>query len=181
LEKDDLVWATNENPAFAEKAEANMFNKYTKEAGFTQKYKSNGFRMITLYSFRSFFFGRASDVKREGYAHRMIGHGGYLPQYDRMSDDKKIEWFLEVEPYLTINEEERQKLVIKELQNEKIDLEKVKKEWMKELQTKNEMFATELRKNILQELTDPNGINSIEQLKDITARYKQLRKDVGLE
>jgi integrase len=77
LKDNDLVWATNENAAYAEKAEASMFNKYTKKAGFTQKYKSNGFRMITLYSFRSYFFGRAVDVHREGYAHRMTGHGAH--------------------------------------------------------------------------------------------------------
>ncbi|MCE9653251.1 MAG: tyrosine-type recombinase/integrase [Nitrosarchaeum sp.] len=125
LKENDLVWATNENPAFAEKAEAQMFNKYTEEAGFTQKYKSNGFRMITLYSFRSYFFGRASDVHREGYAHRMTGHGGYLPQYDRMSDTKKLEWFLEVEPELTVNTEERQKATIENLEKEKTEINKI--------------------------------------------------------
>ncbi len=124
LKDNDLVWATNENPAHAEKAEATMFNKYTTEAGFTQKYKSNNFRMITLYSFRSFFFGRASDVHREGYAHRMTGHGGYLPQYDRMSDEKRLEWFLKLEPELTIDPTERQKQKIKDLQAEKTELEK---------------------------------------------------------
>jgi len=124
LKENDLVWATNENPAHAEKAEATMFNKYTAEAGFTQKYKSNGFRMITLYSFRSFFFGKAADVHREGYAHRMTGHGGYLPQYDRMSDEKRLEWFLKLEPELTIDQTERQKLQIQELEKDKSELEK---------------------------------------------------------
>ena len=38
LNDNDLVWATNENPPYAEEAEASMFNKYTTEAGFTQKY-----------------------------------------------------------------------------------------------------------------------------------------------
>ena len=127
LKDDDLVWATNENPAHAEKTEASMFNKYTLEAGFTQKYKSNGFRMITLYSFRSFFFGRASDVHREGYAHRMIGHGGYLPQYDRMSDEKRLEWFLKLEPELTINDEERNKNILKEQDNKIAELERKNK------------------------------------------------------
>ncbi len=107
LEDDDLVWGTNENVSFAEKNESTQFSKRCDKAGFTEKYKSNNFRKITLYSFRSFFFGIASDVHREGYAHRMIGHGGYLPQYDRISDEKKLEWFLEVEPKLIINEEMR--------------------------------------------------------------------------
>ena len=124
LEDDDLVWATNENPAYAEKAEAKMFNKYTEEVGFTQRYKSNGYRMITLYSFRSFFFGRAVDVHREGYAHRMTGHGGYLPQYDRMNDTKRLEWFLKLEPELIINDEGREKIKNQELEAEKTELQK---------------------------------------------------------
>jgi len=107
LEDDDLVWATNENVSFAEKNESTQFSRVCDKAGFTEKYKSNNFRKITLYSFRSYFFGIASDVHREGYAHKMIGHGGYLPQYDRMSDEKKLEWYLEVEPKLIIDEEIR--------------------------------------------------------------------------
>jgi len=107
LEDDDLVWATNENVSFAEKNESTQFSKCCDKLGFTEKYKSNNFRKITLYSFRSFFFGIASDVHREGYAHKMIGHGGYLPQYDRMSDEKKLGLFLDVEPKLMIDEETR--------------------------------------------------------------------------
>ena len=107
LEDNDLVWATNDNVSYAEKNESTQFNNCCEKAGFTEKYKSNNFRKITLYSFRSFFFGIASDVHREGYAHKMIGHGGYLPQYDRMSDEKKLGWFLDVEPKLIIDEETR--------------------------------------------------------------------------
>jgi len=126
LEDDDLVWGTNENVSFAEKNESTQFSKRCDKAGFTEKYKSNNFRKITLYSFRSFFFGIASDVHREGYAHKMIGHGGYLPQYDRISDEKKLEWFLELEPKLIINEETRlreenriKEQQIKELESDK--------------------------------------------------------------
>ena len=124
LQDNDLVWAKNENPSYAEKNESTMFNKYADAVGLTDKYKSNGFRKITLYSFRSFFFGRAADVHREGYAHRMVGHSGYLSQYDRMSDDKKLEWFLELEPELTINQEERLRIKNELLTKEKSELEK---------------------------------------------------------
>ena len=147
LKDNDLVWATNENPAYAEKTEATMFNKYTSEAGFNQKYRSNGFRMITLYSFRSFFFGRASDVHREGYAHRMTGHGGYLPQYDRMSDEKRLDWFLKLEPELTINDEERQEILIKEQDNKIAELEQ-RNETIKELQSQiDKLFEINHRQN----------------------------------
>jgi len=135
LEDDDLVWGTNENVSFAEKNESTQFSKRCDKAGFTEKYKSNNFRKITLYSFRSFFFGIASDVHREGYAHKMIGHGGYLPQYDRMNDEKKLEWFLKLEPKLMINEEMRlreenrlKEQQIKELKSEKKEIAELKRD-----------------------------------------------------
>jgi len=126
LNDSDLVWATNENFSNAEKNESTQFSNICDKAGYSEKYKSNNFRKITLYSFRSFFFGKASDVHREGYAHKMIGHGGYLPQYDRMSDEKKLGWFLELEPKLIIDslvrlreENKLKEQKIKELESKK--------------------------------------------------------------
>lgn len=112
LNDDDLVWAKNSDANYAEKNESSIFNRLTEKVGFDQRYLSNNFRKISLYSFRSYFFGRAADVHREAYAHRMAGHGGYLPQYDRMSDEKRLEWFMTLEPELTIDSTERQKLRI---------------------------------------------------------------------
>jgi len=103
LKDDELVWGTHENFSYAEKNESTQFSNICDKAGYTERYKSNNHRLITLYSFRSFFFGKAADVHREGYAHKMTGHGGYLPQYDRMSDEKKLGWFLELEPELIID------------------------------------------------------------------------------
>jgi hypothetical protein len=103
--------------------------------------------MITLYSFRSFFFGRASDVHREGYAHRMTGHGGYLPQYDRMSDEKRLDWFLKLEPELTINDEERQEILIKEQDNKIAELEQ-RNETIKDMQSQiDKLFEINHRQN----------------------------------
>jgi len=132
LNDSDLVWATNENFSYAEKNESTQFSKICDKAGYSQKYKSNNFRKITLYSFRSFFYGKASDVHREGYAHKMIGHGGYLPQYDRMSDEKKLNWFLELEPKLIIDSSVRLR------EENKLKEQKIKKlESEKDVQLKN--------------------------------------------
>ncbi|KER05894.1 integrase family protein [Marine Group I thaumarchaeote SCGC AAA799-E16] len=126
LRDEDLVWAKHENFSFAEKNESSIFSKVCDKAGYTDRYKSNGNRKITLYSFRSYFFGKASDTHREGYAHKMIGHGGYLPQYDRMSDEKKLEWYLQLEPELVIDSTKRNQLEIKRLEAEKSELEETK-------------------------------------------------------
>jgi len=126
LNDNDLVWATNVDFSYAEKNESSQFSKICDKAGHSEKYKSNGFRKITLYSFRSFFFGKASDVHREGYAHKMIGHGGYLPQYDRMSDEKKLEWFLKLEPELTIDDSARKQAEIVQMKQSQSEFEKEK-------------------------------------------------------
>ncbi len=112
---DDLVFAKHVDPLIAEKNESKTFSRYCDNVGFTKRYHSNNYRKITLYSFRSFFFGKCADIHREGYAHKMVGHGGYLPQYDRMSDEQKISWFLDVETNLTVDHTEKYKL---ELQNQ---------------------------------------------------------------
>lgn len=163
LKDDDLVWATNENTAYAEHTASEMFNKYTEQAGFTKRYKSNNFRMITLYSFRSFFFGRASDVHREGYAHRMTGHGGYLPQYDRMSDTKRLDWFLQLEPHLTINDEVRQKIAIEKLESEKTEMENIK---------------TELRELKAFKRRQEDRREKIDEIQSAMKELKQLKKEL---
>jgi hypothetical protein len=117
IKKDnELVYARRTDPLLAEKTESQTFSRYVDNAGFTERYHSNNYRKITLYSFRSFFFGKCADIHREGYAHRMTGHGGYLPQYDRMSDERKIEWFVDVEPELTVDLTEKYKI---ELESQK--------------------------------------------------------------
>lgn len=110
LKDDDLVFAKHHNPLTAEKSESKTFSRYCDNVGYAERYHSNNYRKITLYSFRSFFFGKCADIHREGYAHKMIGHGGYLPQYDRMNDEKKIEWFIQVEPDLTVDQDECNKI-----------------------------------------------------------------------
>ena len=158
LNENDLVWARHENPSFALRTEAKVFNRTCELAGFTERYRSNNIRKITLYSFRSFFFGKAADIHREAYAHKMIGHGGYLPQYDRMSDQKKLEWFLELEPELIIDNRERDKMEIEKLEEEKSEL---KKEKMKhdELANDFEEFKEEM-KSFIKEIREKENSRS---------------------
>lgn len=170
LKEDDLVWATNENFSYAEKNESTQFSKVCDKAGYSDKYKSNNFRKITLYSFRSFFFGKAADIHREGYAHKMTGHGGYLPQYDRMSDEKKLEWFLKLEPELIIDSTRRQKNQIEQQEKEISELKKLKME-VEQLKIENQKKSDQTLK--LRDIAESREdlINEIkEQLK------KELKK-----
>lgn len=129
---DDLVFGHHKDPVIAEKNESKTFSRYCDDAGFTERYHSNNYRKITLYSFRSFFFGKCADTHREGYAHRMIGHGGYLPQYDRFGEEKKIQKFLIVEPELTVDQTEKYQLELENQKNENMtnsqEISELKKE-----------------------------------------------------
>lgn len=144
ISDDDLVWGKHVDYNKTEKAESKTFSRYCDNAGYVERYHSNNYRKITLYSFRSFFFSAAADVNREGYAHKMAGHGGYLPQYDRMSDDKKLEWFLKVEPFLTIDDEERVRLENEKLKKENTE-KKQSEEKIKILEQKQVKLENDLR------------------------------------
>ena len=125
LEEDDLVWGNEKlDTIMNQQLEGRTFTRLMKKLGLDMKYESTGRRQITLYAFRSFFFNVCANVHREGYAHRMTGHGGYLPQYDRMSTETKLEMFLEVEPHLTIDPKNRKDKMNEELKTENQELKK---------------------------------------------------------
>lgn len=123
-------------------------NRCLERMGFSEKYQSNGFRKITSHSFRAFFFTKASRKHGENYAHRMTGHGGYLMQYDRMTEEEKLEMYLTLEPDLLVFDQTKNELEIKKLREENQIIE----------QLRNEM--EQLRKN--QAVQDKKIISALE-------------------
>ena len=125
MNDDDFVWnPNNATISTMEKYYHQMFIRACDKVGLGMKYeressKGRQKRKITLYSFRSFFFNAVADVHREGYAHKMVGHGAYLPQYDRWNVEKKLEYFLKVEDSLTVD----QTKYVNQIKNKNIDLE----------------------------------------------------------
>jgi len=108
--------------------------------GFDERYQTNNIRKITSHSFRAYFFTKAARKHGENYAHRMIGHGGYLLQYDRMTEDEKLNMYLDLEPDLMVIDQMKNELEIKKLREENesiIELrEEVKK--LREQQSKQD-------------------------------------------
>jgi hypothetical protein len=96
--------------------------------GLDEKYQSNSFRKISTHSFRAYFFTKAARKHGENYAHRMVGHGGYLMQYDRMTEDEKLERYLQLEPELVIFEQTKNELEIGRLRDKVEDIDELKKE-----------------------------------------------------
>jgi len=107
--------------------------------GLDMKYSSNGRHKITSHSMRAFFFTQAVRKHGENYAHKLTGHGGYLMQYDRMTDDEKLKMYIELEPDLVVFDKSKQKLEI-----EKLKMQQDKE--IKEMRDEMELMKTQLAK-----------------------------------
>ncbi len=124
LDDDDLVFGSSEIVENARMNEIVTLHRVLDKSGLNQKYEGVSRRKITFHSFRAYFFTKAARIQGEDYAHKLTGHGGYLLQYDRLSDDEKLDLYLKLEPDLLIYDQNRKAAEIKKLQKEKSDLVK---------------------------------------------------------
>jgi len=109
----DYVFIKEWNQNTVIKAE-DAFNQLRKRCGLLEKY-GNGFNYhVNFHSFRAFFLTKATQKVGENIAHAWIGHHKYLDQYFRLTVEERAAKYLEVEPDVTINEETRLKLKLKD-------------------------------------------------------------------
>ncbi|MCH7649073.1 MAG: site-specific integrase, partial [Thaumarchaeota archaeon] len=136
ISDDDLVWASNDNPNHAKVNEANRIREYCAKAGLNERYEGNNRHKITTHSFRAFFITKLSRHD-ENFAKKLAGQKGYLLQYDRMTEEEKLEKYIEFEPDLLIFDESKKNAEIQCLKKEKSELEhykeKVDQLWMDKL------------------------------------------------
>ena len=158
LSSDDLVFGSSEIVHNARMNEIVTIERVLKKAGMDQKYDGVNRRKITLHSFRAFFFTKATRVHDESYAHKLTGHGGYLPQYDRLTDDEKLELYLELEPELLVYDDSKKKAEIERLRKEKSEAEKEKQRYA-ELSKDFEEFKEEV-KSYIKEIGKKENNNS---------------------
>ncbi|MGI0021687.1 MAG: tyrosine-type recombinase/integrase [Nitrososphaeraceae archaeon] len=152
LKPNDLIFkfAHTNNRFHATIAESSVLGHAVDKLGFGSKYESNKRRKITSHSFRSYFFTAAVRKHGENYAHRLTGHGGYLTQYDRMTEDEKLKMYLELEPDLLVFDQTKNELEIKQLKekNEILsDLEKEIKKLRETQANQDKIIVDLLRKN----------------------------------
>ena len=58
----------------------------------------------------------------------MIGHGGYLMQYDRMTEEEKMNMYIELEPDLVVYDQTKNKLKIEQLEEENASISQIREE-----------------------------------------------------
>lgn len=134
------------------RSEQMAFASALERLGYNEKYSSNGFYKITSHSFRAYFFTLATRKHDENYAHKMTGHGGYLMQYDRMTDEEKLKMYLELEPDLVVFDQTKNELEIKKLKLENESIEQLRDEVRKLRE-----FQAQQDKKTVEELKE-NGV-----------------------
>ena len=71
-----------------------QFQRIREQYGFTEKYEKNDRCKKTIHSFRLFCYAQCKLATGDvDYAHAYIGHSRYLAQYDRLTEQQKIEHF----------------------------------------------------------------------------------------
>ena len=130
LESEDYIFA-RKNQKLLDPSVRTSLNRLLDRIEFTDTYQSNHHRKITSHSFRAYFFTKAARKHGENYAHRIVGHSGYLMQYDRLTEDEKLDMYIELEPDLVIFEQTKNELEIAKLRDKVNEIDELKKEVQK--------------------------------------------------
>jgi integrase len=151
LDDNDLVFGTSDNPklsAYQNKANSQSATKQVlryavKRAGLDMKYESTGRYMINTHSFRAFGITKLSRLD-PNFAKKIAGQKGYLLEYDRLSDEEKLDLYEQFESELIIDntkkkEAEEAKMEAKhkeEIDSVKSELEEMRR-YFKQLTSKD--------------------------------------------
>ena len=125
LNDNDLVFGSHENPKFSKVNFQLTLRKALDRTGLNMKYETTGRNMINSHSYRAYGITKLSRHD-PNFAKKIAGQKGYLLQYDRMTDDEKLELYEKFESDLTISTDAIDKAKIKELENEKSELKSLK-------------------------------------------------------
>ena len=147
LDDDDLVFAKNENHRYAEINSEQKLRRCTIRVGLDMRYESTNRFYINTHSFRAYGITKLSRHD-PNFAKKIAGQKGYLLQYDRISDEEKLERYQELEGELTIDNTRKLKQVIEKQKKEADEVVKLKIE------------LAEMRQ-FLREFKERSGVNTI--------------------
>ena len=173
LEDDDFVFGSPNVSAqnLGDSYEQNL-TRYLEKLGLGMRYESTGHHQITSHSFRAYFITKISRHD-ENIAKKLSGQKGYMLQYDRLTDEEKLEKYIEFEPDLFIF---KQKPKSEEI------LELAKK--VEEKDAKFEELSQKLEEYQKRDLSDKDADKIIEQMrknrpewtKAIESAYEEVHK-----
>jgi len=123
LSDNDLVFSLegSQERNIGDSYETNLV-RYLEKLNLDMRYESTGYHKINSHSFRAYFITKISRHD-ENIAKKLSGQKGYLLQYDRLTDEEKLEKYIEFEPDLFIFKQKPKSQEIQELIKKQEDLE----------------------------------------------------------
>ena len=112
----DLVFGGSEDPGRSTMTETIYMGRLVRRLGLGKKYETNGRRKITTHSFRAYFITKISRHD-PNLAKMLAGQQGYLLQYDRLTDEEKLDKYMEFEQDLIIRDQTHYVREIRELKS----------------------------------------------------------------
>jgi len=82
--------------------EDQYFGYLRSKLGLTERYKNSSRFVANIHALRSYFHTNASRKHGVEYANALDGHGAYLKQYYRLTEDERAQMYRELEPDLFI-------------------------------------------------------------------------------
>ena len=133
MDDNDIVFGSSDNPKFTDiKNKDNSISTTkqalrtaVKKADLEMTYESTGRYMINTHAFRSFGITKLSRHD-PNFAKKLAGQKGYLLQYDRMTDEEKLNVYEKYESELTIDTTAKQKAEISQLKTDNDELQKLR-------------------------------------------------------
>jgi len=147
LSDEDFLFGKNAKTSLKSKSGNEMITlaNYLKKVGLDEKY-DNGHNKITTHSFRAHFITKISRHD-PNFAKKLAGQKGYLLQYDRMTDEEKLEKYLEFEQDLLVFDSSKNNAEIESLKNDKIKYNNLEKDF-EEFKEEMKFFIKEIKEKI---------------------------------
>lgn len=169
IDDDDLVFGIKSDTSVAQ-----VLRRYLVKTGLDMKYESNGTFMINTHSFRAYGITKLSRHD-PNFAKKIAGQKGYLDQYDRLSDDDKLELYQKYEVDLIIDNTAKLKAQNEKLESEKSELEALRLKYVEPERIKQQELK-ELKESIIRqvraEMQDPQLLHD-NLNKDLTEMKKK--------
>jgi len=151
LEDENLVFGTTEVLKTAENNKGAILRSHLDNVGLGQRYEDTGNYQINTHSFRAYFITKVSRHD-ENLAKLFAGEKGYLLQYDRLTDEEKLENYIEFEKDLLIFDLYRKDEEIKKLRIANTKLAEQDEDILSQLKRIKQLEQTQKEQSNLLEL-----------------------------
>ncbi len=108
--------------------EEQYFAELRERLNLLEKYPNSNRHVVNIHCFRAYFHTKASQKNGSDYANALDGHGAYLKQYYRQTDEERAKKYKELEPDLLIKSQKLESEITKDkiIEDMQAEMQKLK-------------------------------------------------------